>query len=95
MSQQCLQIMFLVIIVFRNTSAGYTLLLYFTKRSGGEVERDDDTVVSDCHMEGLLLLVTFVELLNRALWNKGARNIKYQIQNTPLNHKEILLTFKV
>ena len=87
--------MFLVIIVFRNTSAGYTLLSYFTKRSGGEVERDDDTVVSDCHMEGLLLLVTFVELLNRALWNKGARNIKYQIQNTPLNHKEILLTFKV
>ena len=94
MSQQCLQIMFLVIIVFRNTSAGYTLLLYFTKRSGGEVERDDDTVVSDCHME-VLPLVTFVELLNRALWNKGARNIKYQIQNTPLNDKEILLTFKV
>ena len=79
--------MFLVIIVFRNTSAGYTLLLYFTKRSGGEVERDDDTVVSDCHMEVLLLLllVTFVELLNRALWTEGAWNVKYQIQNSSMH----------
>ena len=30
----------------------------------------------------VLLLVTFVELLNRALWIKGACNGMYQIQNS-------------
>ena len=50
----------------------------------GSMERDGDTVVRDCHTGTVLLLVTFVELLNRALWIKGACNSTcngmYQIQ---------------
>ena len=42
------------------------------------MERDGDTVVRDCHTGAgggtVLLSVTFVELLNRALWIKGACN---------------------
>ena len=41
------------------------------------------------------LLVTFVELLNRALWIKGACNGMYQIQTSLFSkhHKSLLFIF--
>ena len=65
----------MILHTIQGTQFHYTLL---TGGAGGELERDDDTVVSDCHMEWLL--VTFVELLNRALY--WIRVLEHQISNT-------------